>query len=497
MTRIYQSGEVQTTGQIVPQLFVTIQTPSQVTLNGVSTQRIGIVGTASWGPVNTATTVGGISDYHAAFGGKQARSTDIGTAVSIAQEQGASDFRCVRVTDGTDAAATGTMTGVTLTAACTGTAGNALTVAVSQNGNTTKWTLTTSHAVLGSRSYTATSWATLQAAIVADSAALVVVTLTATPPALSAASVTLSGGTDGGAPTTTQFIGNDDTDARTGMYALRNQGCAIGLIHGLTDISSASTQGTFGKGEGVYMIATGPAGDTIANAVSLSASAGYASYGLKMMHGDWLYYDDSTNGTVLVPSQAFVAGKLATIAPSNSSLNKQLSGVIGSQKAGLVSSGSSQTYSSAELTELFEAGIDVVCNPAPGGSYWAVRGGYNSSQDSQIYGDEYTRLTNYLGESFADGMGEYVGLPINGTLFSDVRASLLGLLSDMRSSGYLDNTGETVPYTVVCDSTNNPTSRTALGYLQADVQVQYMGIVRFFYVNLQAGAGVTITVGNS
>lgn len=497
MARIYQAGQVQTTGQIVPNLFVTIQQPSQVALNGVSTQRVGIVGTASWGEVNTPVTVSGISGYRTAFGEKQSGSTDMGVAVSICQLQGTNDFRCVRVTDGTDTAATGTLSGVTFTAACTGTSGNALTVALSQVGTSSNWQLVTSHAVLGSRSYTGASWAALQSAVSADGSAVVAVTLPTTTPVLAAGTVTLSGGTDGGAPTAAQFVGSDGSDARTGMYALRNQGCAIGFIHGLTDVTLASTIGTFAEGEGVYMIATGPSGDTIANAISMSASAGYESYGLKMMHGDWLYYTDDTLGTVLVSPQSFVAGELSVLAPNESSLNKQISGIVGSQKAGLVSTGSSKTYSSAELTELFEAGIDAVCNPAPGGSYWAVRGGYNASQNDLESDDSYTRLTNYIAESLADGMGAYIGEPINSTLFGDVRASILGLLSDMRGSGYLDNTGTTVPYTVVCDTSNNPQSRTALGYLQADVQVQYMGIAKFFYINLQGGAGVTVTVSNS
>ncbi|WP_099347943.1 phage tail sheath protein [Acetobacter aceti] len=496
MTLIYQAGQVQQTGQIVPQLFVSIQQPSQVALNGVSTQRIGIIGTASWGPVNTPVALSDIAGYRSSFGEKQDGDADMGVAVSVAQLQGANDFRCVRVTDGTDVAATGTLSGVTFTAVYTGTTGNALTVSLSQIGTSSNWQLTTSHAVLGSRAYSGANWSSLQAEVSADGSAFIAVTLPAVAPALATGTVTLSGGTNGGAQTSVQFVGSDDSDARTGMYALRNQGCAIGFIHGLTDTTLAGVIGTFGMSEGIYMIASGPSGDTISNAIALSASVGYKSYGLKMMFGDWLYYDDDTLDTVLISPQSFVAGRLATLAPSESSLNKQIAGIDGSQKAGLVSTGSSKTYSSAELTELFTAGIDVVCNPVPGGSYWAVRGGYNTSLNTQTWGDEYTRLTNYIAESLAGGMGAYIGEPINGTLFGDVRASILGLLSDMRGAGYLDNTGTTVPYTVVCDTSNNPQSRTAIGYLQADVQVEYMGINRFFNINLQGGAGVSVTVSN-
>ncbi|XQZ98821.1 hypothetical protein ACOZ4Y_02510 [Komagataeibacter rhaeticus] len=45
----------------------------------------------------------------------------------------------------------------------------------------------------------------------------------------------------------------------------------------------------------------------------------------------------------------------------------------------------------------------------------------------------------------------------------------------------------------MCDDTNNPQSRTALGYVRADVQVQYQGINRFFVVNLQGGSSVVVS----
>ena len=278
------------------------------------------------------------------------------------------------------------------------------------------------------------------------------------------------------------------------MYALRGQGCALGLLHGISDSTSWTTQAAFGLEEGVYMIATGPAGDTIASAAAQKAAAGVDSYAIKLMLGDWLWWDDDANGDMLVPPQAFAAGILGGLSPEQSSLNKPLSGVIGSQKAGLVSSGMAATYSTAELSALFGAGIDVICNPAPGGAYWAVRGGINTSSDADTADDTYTRLTNYIAETINAGMGAFVGEVISPTLFGDIRAVLLGTLSGMAGSGIL---ADSTSYAVVCDSTNNPQSRTALGYVRADVQVRYQGINRFFIVNLQGGASVTVATGTS
>ncbi|MCE2574382.1 phage tail protein [Komagataeibacter sp. FNDCR2] len=487
---IYQSGQLNTNSLNVPDLYVQILQPQTLALNGVASGRIGLVGTAAWGAVGTPVIVGGMGDFLAAFGPKQALASDMGMAVNIALLQGASDFRCVRVTDGTDAAATAELSGVTLNAVHTGSAGNAIVAMLAQDTILpTYYTLSISHAVLGSRTYRGTTWVGLATALAADDTALVRASVPQTAPALAAGSVTLAGGTDGGTPATAAFIGVDGT-MRTGMYALRGQGCAIGVLHGVSDATSWTTQAAFGLEEGMYMIACGPAGDTIANAVTQKAAAGLDSYGVKLMLGDWLWWDDDTNGDMLVPPQAFVAGVLGGLSPEQSSLNRQLYGVIGSQKAGLVSSGQAATYSTAELSALFAAGIDVVCNPAPGGAYWAVRGGINTSSDADTNDDSYTRLTNYISETINAGMGAFVGAVITPTLFGDIRAVLLGTLSNMVTTGIL---GASTDYAVVCDTTNNPQSRTALGYVRADVQVRYQGINRFFVVNLQGGASVTVS----
>ncbi|AHI25472.1 phage tail protein [Komagataeibacter xylinus] len=487
---IYQSGQLNTNSLNVPDLYVQVLRPQTLALNGVPSGRIGLVGTAAWGPVGAPVIVGAMGDCLSAFGPKQALASDIGTAVNIALLQGAADFRCVRVTDGTDTAATGTLDGVTLTALHTGSAGNAIAATVTQDSIiTTNYTLTITHAVLGSRTYRGATWGVLAAAVAADGTALVRVTVPGTVPALAAGTVTLAGGTDGGVPGTAAFVGTDGA-ARTGLYALRGQGCALGLLQGVSDSASWTTQAAFGLSEGMYMIACGPAGDTIANAAAMKAAAGVDSYAIKLMFGDWLWWDDDTNGDMLVSPQAFAAGILGGLSPEQSSLNRELSGVIGSQKAGLVASGQAATYSMAELSALFGAGIDVICNPAPGGSYWAVRGGINTSSDGDTDDDSYTRLTNYIAETINSGMGAFVGAVISATLFGDIRAVLLGTLSNMVGSGIL---GATTDYAVVCDTSNNPQSATALGYVRADVQVRYQGINRFFVVNLQGGASVTVS----
>jgi hypothetical protein len=106
---VTQIGQLNTTALIVPGLYVQIVPPAVSQLNGLPTNILGVVGTAQWGPVNAPTTIGSMAAYAQTFGAIQNRTYDMGTAVAAAVLQGANNFRCVRVTDGTDVAATATL----------------------------------------------------------------------------------------------------------------------------------------------------------------------------------------------------------------------------------------------------------------------------------------------------------------------------------------------------------------------------------------------------
>jgi hypothetical protein len=90
-------------------------------------------------------------------------------------------------------------------------------------------------------------------------------------------------------------------------------------------------------------------------------------------------------------------------------------------------------------------------------------------------------------------MGAYVGQLVNATLFQNIRATLLAFLNGLLSQGLLGSTTSSLPFAVVCDTSNNPASRTGLGYVQADVQVQYQAINEKFIVNVQGGQTVQVS----
>jgi phage tail sheath protein FI len=463
---VVQQGAINTTALIVPDLYVQVVPPQNLVLNGVPTNIVGIVGTASWGSVGQPVIVANMADYAGSFGPIVARQYDMGTQLATAVQQGAQDFRCVRATDGTDTAAQGGPSGTTVafTAIHTGSLGNRIVVTLQAGSKPATWQLLVGLPGARPELYDniagtgAAFWTNLAAAVNTGQgpqrgpSRLITASAGGATVTPSGFSITLGStvpGTDGVAGVgTSQLVGQDGT-TRTGLYALRGQSCGIALIADATDPASWTAQAAFALQEGVYTILAGPPGDTIQNAISTVHAAGLDSCAVKMMFGDWLWWSDQTNSTMrLVSPQGFVAGRLANLSPEQSSLNKPLYGVLGSQNFGVPGSGQNTSYSVADLSALLRAGIDVVCNPQPAGSFWGVRGGRNSSSNVTINGDNYTRLTNYIAATLAAGMGLYVGKVINANLLRHIRATLLSFLQNMLSQGLLGSVTGALPFSV-------------------------------------------------
>jgi len=141
---VVQQGQVNTTSLVVPDVVVQIVPPQQNYVNGVATNILGLVGTASWGPVNSPTVIGDIKSYAATFGNIQPRKYDMGTAAWAAILNGANNMRCVRVTDGSDTAATANIgtSGVTITSRYTGSLGNGIAAMLTAGTASGSWRVT-------------------------------------------------------------------------------------------------------------------------------------------------------------------------------------------------------------------------------------------------------------------------------------------------------------------------------------------------------------------
>ena len=304
------------------------------------------------------------------------------------------------------------------------------------------------------------------------------------PPPTNPSTVTLAGGTDGATTITSTVLIGQDTVPRKGMYALRGTGASVVMLADADDSTQWTLQNAYGLSEGAYVVTTSPAGDTISNFATTLSTAGIDSYSLKAIFGDWCYITDTVNGgiTRLVSPQGFIAGKLAALSPEQSSLNKPLSGIIATQKAF-----AKQQYSDAELQAIVAARGEVIANPSPGGSYFSPRLGLNSSSNAAINGDNYPRLTNFIAATINAGMGIYIGKVQSATVQREAKATLDNFLQNMFQQKMI------AAWKVILDGTNNPQSRVSLGYMQADIMVQYLSIIRFFLVNLQGGQTVVIS----
>ena len=508
---ITQAGALNTTALILPDLYVQVVPPQVALLNGTPTNILGFVGTAAWGPLKSPVVIGNPADYARQFGAIMPRKYDIGTALVAAVLQGANNFRCIRVSDGTEASAAVVIqtSCVTITSKYPGTLanGDSITIAAGSKAGTKKVTIARpggpAEAFDNIPGAANAFWVNLAAAINNGQSALrgpsqlVTASAGAGTSAATLATYTLSGGADGVATITGAVLIGADTTPRTGMYAMRNTKASVGVLADCDDTTTFAAQVAFGLSEGVYMIGTTPAGDTIGDSTSTGAiyvknTAGIDSYAFKYLFGDWVLFNDAVNGVIrLVSPQGFVAGKLAAMSPEQSTLNKPLYGIVGTQK-----SNANQVYSSAELALLAGAGIDLITNPVPGGNYFGVRVGHNSASNPLLNGDNYTRLTNYIASTLNSGIGQFIGQLQTPTERSIARAALTHFLQTMEDAGMIGDVNGGPAFSVQLDNNNNPDDRVATGYQQADVKVKYLGVVEKFVVNVEGGTA-TFVPGNA
>ena len=496
---ISEYGSLNTTALVVPDVYVQILSPSLVLLNGVPTNVVGVVGTAIWGPVGRPVGVGSYAEYVANFGPLQARTYDMGTQIAAMIQQGAQNFKAVRVTDGSDTAAAATIgtNGLTVTSRYTGSGGNGISVAIGTGSKANSYKATVSFPNSGRvpevfDNITGTGnalWVAIASALSNGIAGqrsasdIVLASAGASTTAPTLATTTLSGGTDGATNVTQTTLLGSDGASRTGMYALRGTGASIGVLaDAYTPGSTWAAQMAFGLAEGIYMIVSGPAGEAITSAASAKSAAGIDHRDMKVLLGDWVYWNDPTTNLIrMISPVPFSAGRLANLGPHQSSLNKPMFGVVGTQR-----SASGQPYSQQNLQDLAQAGIDVICNPLPGGSYFGARFGRNSSSQAGMKGDNHTRMTNYLAATLNSGMGVYVGLPITDDLLRQIGVTIDSFMAALVQQNMLDK------YSTLCNRGNNPEARTKLGYVQVDVKAQYLAILENLLVNLEGGQTVTV-----
>ena len=510
---VVQSGSINTQSLLAPNVIVQIQPPSVLAINGVPSNIIGVVGSAQWGLKNSPVIVGNMNEYAQNFGFPQPILHDMGTAVFAATLNLASSFICVRVTDGTDTAAavpivdvtTPThVTGFTATGIYTGTLGNSINVTVSAGSALNTFRVTVSLPSNLSAGLTPEIfdnipgtglplWQNIVNAInmgqsgVRGPSNLIIATIGTATAAPALASYTLVGGTNGGIVTTANLIGTD-VSPRTGMYTLRGTQSSVAMLTDLSDSASYAEQVSFGISEGVFIHLVGPPGQTLSAAKTAKDTIGIDNYDAKFLIGDWCYILDTFNGgiTRLISPQGFACGRKSNLAANRSALNKPILGIVGTQ-----TTQSGGSYSNPDIVFLCDNGMDVIYNPSPGGNYFSLQTGQNTSSNILIRMDAYTTLTNYLAYSIAGALGGYIGQLQTPTIRNNAKSSLYNFLYGLFQQGFIGDVNFPNEFSkavsIVLNDTNNPETSVALGYMQADIQIVDYSVIRNFIVNLQNG----------
>lgn len=507
---VIQEGSINTAALRVPDVYVQILSPRDSLLNGVPTNILGIVGSASYGPKDSPVTISSAADYDRWFGPVLTDTYDLGTAVNVAVLNGANDMRCVRVTDGTDVAAFASILdalaaeGVLLTAKYTGSIANTFSVKLENGSKASSYKVIIARPnyvpeifdnIEGSGNQL---WLNIADAInngqssIRSKSELVIAAASVSVELPAINTYTLAGGSDGISTVSEVELIGVDISPRTGMYALRNTKSSIAFLHGLALTTSWAVQVDFGLSEGIYMMLTGASGEyaNIDTAIAAKASVGIDSYAAKVMLGDWCYYNDVVNGKLrLISPQAYVGGRLANLSPARSSLNQQIAGIVGTE-----ATDNRVKYSEADLKKLVDAGMDVITNPVPGGNYFAARIGHNSSSNSLIQGDNYTRLTNYIAYTLNTGMGFHTGNIITEDEWNATAHTLNSFLQTMADAEppLIGDTSGALPYSVQIDENNNPPAIETKGMMVAYVKVKYLSIVEVFLINLEGGQSVVV-----
>ncbi len=304
--------------------------------------------------------------------------------------------------------------------------------------------------------------------------------------------LTLAGGTDGRSVTSSQMIGSDTVQPKTGIYALRSLNPAVNVVAviGLTDTTKYPAIQTLVDSEGMAGILNFPLGTSTSGAITTKTQSAVANDPNIIWPYQWITFFDSVNQIQrTVAPDAVVLGALAALPPQNSPTNTFVQSIIGTERWN--PNAAPIQFSVAELGNLTSAGILVIGNPLPAGSGFGFLNGVNSSGNATQSPIEYTRLTNYLATSLSAALGPYLGKLQTPLVNDPLRASVVSAMST-----FLSGLGQMiVSFSVQCDLNNNLPATIAQHQLFVSVLVQYPASVQYVLFTLQGGTNV-VTVSN-
>lgn len=504
MAVITVNGNTSLSPTAAPDAYVNIVSQGPSGATNVSANLGALVGTASWGPLNTPVPFSQAADMIAAFGPVTTAAHDLPTDAQFATGL-SNNFIGIRVGDTTQAAATvqikdsgATVTGATVTALYTGEVGNTISVSINQGSIATTATANIQRAGYPAEVFpnlpnnsTGSFWPAFVSAVnngmsgVRGPSQLVTATIGTSVLGAAYATSQLAGGLNGDSSLTSAMqIGTDGTSGRTGMYALRSTGAAVFGLCGNTDSTIYATIQTFAESEGMLAIVAPPNGTSTATLSTTKQSTNLTSDWAKVVK-DWISFYDATNSIQRsVAPIGETVGFRCAVNPWDSTLNKPAGGLSNF----IATLPTSTPYSEAEIGVMLAAGIDTICNPIPVGNVYGFRTGVVASGKD----DNYPIFTSYLARSFGQVMGPFVGALQSSQQGDQTRARARAAFHNFMStiSPYIDS------YDLTLNHTNNTATTVGEGYLIASINVRYLGVIRQFLLNFQGGPTVSVSVNN-
>ena len=521
MATIISSNQFNPSNMQAPGVYIDNIPPTPY-IAGAATNVAMVVGTASWGPLNSPQILSTPQDATNYFGGIGAAALtdvhDLCTDATIAFQQGFISLFGCRVSDGTDTKATYSLKDTTsptalvggiATAQYSGVAGNTITITITASSITGYFDV-----AIGSGFGTPESfprlpsvgfWTALANAlasgiqgVAAPSKYVRLLSVDASAIAPAVGTFTLAGGTDGRTTiTTAELLGQDATFPVTGIYTaatLTPMPQKI-WVAGLTDTTAVATLQSFCDANAIYTAVAFPTGTSTATALTTINTVGIHDYNLSYLK-DWVYWMDTVNGVVrLVPPYGFTMGLITSLSPAQSPLNKTVNGVVGTERNNPYTG--SVPYSQAEIGQMENAGILVITNPIPQGSVFGLATGNNTSLNTAESPVEYATMTNFLDQSFGQYLGTFVGqlqtAQKNDPLRKQVRHVLNDFLVGLQQASLID---QVVQLNCNFATSGNPQlgyntpATIAAHFLYAYAAVRYLSSVRYFVMALQGGTTV-------
>src|SRR3954471_5527247 len=439
---------------VIPGTYIEVRAEGLISVGGVSTGTIGIVGTASRGPVDTVVSVGSLAEARAVFADPDAftapRITDHPLTLMRALEQtyagGAANVLAVRVANGDPVAATlpiraaGNTDGFTLTARGTldeagaevanssGTWGRDIGVKVESDSSTgsVRWRLTLTNGAIR-EIYEGANVGEVRAKMIpgAGQRGSALVSVGPVSNAGSAfdpvAGTTLGVGT--GATAGADGANASPVDVVAGLTALESRAVNILLVAGIgANVIGTAVLAHVGKTESegrerIAILGAGAPG-TSTSAEGAKNDALAASDDRVVVVAPGLVTTDGVTGaTVTLPPSylaAVVAGRLSTLAPQISMTNKTVPAVP------------DVAYSTALLGGLLDAHVLVVRQKFGSQVVKAITTSGKPFDQISI-----RRIVDYAKAGVRLGADPYIGRLNNPRVRAALKATLDGFLSQM------------------------------------------------------------------